>query len=149
MIDRAAVGRSYPSFTVPLTEDLSRGLDAVLGCNPPAMGLSWPPSPVWPAVAASRGTACLLNVWEDLGVDPLTVRLVAEDFLHHRAPVLDEELMGRVMVEDVHEHFEPDRGIEDQVDLLVEFTDRAGSAVASYRCSYRVPVAVTAARSEK
>lgn len=143
MIDREAVGRSYPSFTVTVTEDLARALDAVLGCSPPSTGPSWPPNPVWPALAVSHGTACLIHVWEDLGADPLTVRLVAEEFRHYRDPSPGEELTGRVTVEDVGERFEPDRGIEEQVDLLVEFTDRGAAAVASYRCSYRSPVAVT------
>jgi len=90
-----------------------------------------------------QGTACLLTVWEELGVDPMGLRLYKEEFVHLRRPKLRERLCGRVTVEDVSDHMEPSRGIEEQVDLAVRFHDSKGDLVAVYLCSYRVPVAPT------
>jgi hypothetical protein len=44
-------------------------------------------------------------------------------------------------VEDISQRVEPDTGLEEQVDLLVDFRDPSQKLVANYRTSYRIPVA--------
>ena len=103
-----------------------------------------PPEPLlsnWPAILTLHGTACLITVWEDMGVDPFDVRLISEQFAHFRDPEADEELTGQVHVEDISQSVEPDIGIEEQVDLLVNFRDRSDRPVANYRSSYRISLA--------
>ncbi len=141
MIYRGFVGKEFPPFRVEITEKFSvQVADLFPAVEPsPASGL---PSN-WPAFMALQGAACLLTVWEELGVDPMELRLVREEFLHFRRPELRESLSGRVTVEDVSDHMEPSQGIEEQVDLAVRFHDSDGDLVAEYRCSYRVPVART------
>jgi hypothetical protein len=83
-----------------------------------------------------------MPVWEDLGVNPLDVRLIKEACRYHAIPVRGEKLTGTVSIEEIDEEVEPGRGIEDQVDLVVAFSNLVGTIVATYRCSFRVPVAV-------
>lgn len=80
-----------------------------------------------------------MNLWEDLEVDPLEVRLVREEFEHLVAPVVDQEIKGRLRIEEISDHVEPETGIEEQVDLTVEFHDRSERKLAAYHCSYRIP----------
>jgi hypothetical protein len=82
-----------------------------------------------------------MAVWEELGLDPLELRLITEEFQHSREPVAGEPLNGRVRVEELSEHMDPDAGIEEQIDLAVQFQDAGGRDVARYRCSFRVPLA--------
>lgn len=86
----------------------------------------------------ARGTACLMGLWEELGVDPLSIRLVAQSFRHSRDPAYGETLAAALTIEDVSEHVESDRGIEEQVDLVIRFRDSNAGIVAEYRCSYRI-----------
>jgi hypothetical protein len=97
--------------------------------------------PNWPAILTLHGTACLMTVWEDMGVDPLAARLIAEKFAHFRDPSSDEQLTGQVQVEDVRETVDSDTGIEEQVDLLVDFWDSSEQLIATYQSSYRIPLA--------
>jgi len=90
-----------------------------------------------------RGTACLIPIWEDLGVDPLEAALVEEEFQFHKDPVMGERITGVVTLEEIDEFVEPAKGIEEQVDLRVDFRDSKQDPIATYRCAYRVPVAVT------
>ena len=141
MISRRSIGKAFPPFTVEYPETLAQGFDGLFssaGCSAPRR--SSPPSN-WPAVLALHGTACLLTIWEELGVDPLSVRLVAEEIRHVSELRFGQRITGRVTVEDVREHVEPDRGIEQRVDLAITFEDSAlKRPVATYRCSFRVPI---------
>jgi hypothetical protein len=139
MIDRACVGKAYAPFVVSLAEDW---LTEWYGLFSRASGIAAPPQglPVnWPAVLTLHGTACLLHVWEDLGVDPLEVRLVGEEWRHSGAPAIGEEIQGRLRIREIGEHVEFETGIEEQVDFVVEFHDRKGLKLAVYTCSYRIP----------
>jgi hypothetical protein len=141
VIYRGFVGKEFPPFVVEISQEFSRVLTLLLRTSPPFECPSWPPPSNWPAFLTFHGTACLMTIWEELGVDPLELRLVREEFRHMLAPVAGEPLNGRVCVEDVSEHIDPNVGIEEQVDLAVYFRDLRGSDVAEYRCSFRVPVA--------
>ena len=147
MIYRGFVGKEFPLFDFEITEEFSEQFMALFQRTDAAPLRSLPSN--WPAFMALRGSACLMSVWEELGVDPLEVRLIREEFLHFREPELREPLFGRASVQDVSDHMEPDRGIEEQVDLAVRFHDAAGELVAEYLCSYRLPVARTNAFSHK
>ncbi len=149
MIDRASVGKEYPSFSFSIPEDLSQRVAKIMGDSPEKAVSLWPPPIFWPHLTTLHGTACLITVWEDLAVDPLEPRLITEEFQYHRVPVQGEQLTGKVIVEEIGEHFEPGRGVEDQVDLLAEFRDSSGEPVASYRSSYRIPVAVVDERESR
>lgn len=143
VIDRGLVGKEYPPFYVSLSEDLSREVENAVRISPPQSIPSWPPPLIWPALMTLRGTACLIPVWEDLGVDPLEAALVEEEFQFHKDPVMGEQITGVVTVEEIDEFVEAAKGIEDQVDLRVDFRDSNQDPIATYRCAYRVPVAVT------
>jgi hypothetical protein len=139
VIYRGFVGREFSPFLVEVTEELSEEvMDLVQSAAPLPRG-SLPSN--WPAFMAMQGAACLMTVWEELGVDPLGLRLIQEEFAHYRGPHARESLFGRACVEDVSDHMEPGHGIEEQVDLVIRFQDSAGNLVSEYRCSYRVPVA--------
>jgi hypothetical protein len=147
VIDRSLVGKEYPPFSVSVTDDLSRDFRKIfnlshLESSAPASN----PPLIWPALMTGRGTACLIPVWEDLGVDPLKPKLMKEKFHYYDALVQGEQLVGRVCIEDINERVEPGKGIDEQVDLLVEFKNSRGSLVASYRCSFRIPVAIEQGR---
>jgi len=143
LIDRTCVGKEYPPFSVRLSADLAHELETVLGITVPEPEQPHGPPPlIWPALMTSHGTACLIPLWEDLGVHPLDPRLISEEFTYLETPTHGEELNGCVRIEDIGEHVEPDIGIEEQVDLCIEFRNSQDNPVASYRCSYRIPVAV-------
>lgn len=82
-----------------------------------------------------------MSVWKELGVDPLELRLIQEESQHRLDPVAGEALSGRVRVEDLSEHADPTMGIEEQIDLSVQFRDSLGRDIAQYRCSFRAPLA--------
>lgn len=139
MIDRAWVGKAYAPFVVSLGEDWLVEWHELFarasGIASSTRGL-----PVnWPAILTHHGTACLLHLWEDLGVDPLEVRLVSEEWKHLGKPVVGEEIRGSLRIEEISEHAEYETGIEEQVDLSVEFHDGKGCTLANYVCSYRIP----------
>jgi len=140
------VGKEYPSFAVTISEEwLKEWYDLFSR----ASGKSVPPTRLphnWPAILTAHGTACLFNTWEDLGVDPLELRLAAEEFEHLAAPAAGEEIVGRLQIQEISESVEPETGIEEQVDLIVEFHDRVGRKLAVYKCSYRIPRTHTDAR---
>jgi hypothetical protein len=142
VIDRGYVGKGYPSFTIELPADLSSELERILDLPGTESKPPWPPPLIWPALMTMHGTACLLPVWEDLGVNPLDIRLIREEYRYHATPKQGEKLTGTVSIEEFDEEVEPARGIEDQVDLVVTFSSTGGTLVATYRCSFRVPVAV-------
>jgi hypothetical protein len=143
VIYRGFVGKEFPPFTVELDEHGARDLVSLLLPQSFPETPSWPPLCNWPAPLTLRGSACLMAVWEELGVDPLHLRLIREDFRHHEEPVSAGVLTGRIRIEDISEHVDAIHGIEDQVDLAVSFRDKGGSPVAEYRCSFRVPIAGT------
>ncbi len=142
MIDRIALGTKFPPFSIEVPEDLITELQEIFPSDESHReSTGWLPL-TWPTVLTSRGTACLIPVWEELGVDPIRMRLVAEEFHYTRQPHPGEELFGRVRVADLDEIVSPERGIEQQVDLNVDFDDSTGQRVASYTCSYRLALAV-------
>jgi hypothetical protein len=141
VIDRALVGKKYPAFAVIVTEAFRRQLWELFRSVSSAAAISESLLANWPAILTLHGTACLMTVWEDLGVDPLNVRLVNEKFDHFREPAANEELIGQIHVEEISQSVEPDTGIEEQVDLLVDFRDPSDKIVANYRSSYRIPLA--------
>jgi len=141
VIDRALVGKKYPVFAVIVSEAFRRQLWELFRSASSAAAIPESLLANWPAILTLHGTACLMTVWEDMGVDPLDVRLVSEDFDHFREPETNEELSGRVQVEDISQSVEPDTGIEEQVDLLVDFRDPSDKLIANYRSSYRIPLA--------
>lgn len=104
----------------------------------------WPPPSNWPAIMTLHGTACLINVWEELGVDPLETFLYAEEFRHFAAATPDEELTGLVWIDDIREFVDDESQICDQVDLAADFFTADGVQLAAYRFSYRVRVTVSA-----
>ncbi|MBI4962970.1 MAG: hypothetical protein HY913_06830 [Desulfomonile tiedjei] len=140
VIDRTLIGKKYPAFAVALSVAFQRQLwelfQSISSITRPSG-----PSANWPAILTLHGTACLMAVWEDMGVDPLDARLIKEDFAYFRDPEADEELTGQVHVEEITQSVESDSGIEEQVDLLIDFRDRSNKPVANYRSSYRIPLA--------
>jgi hypothetical protein len=150
LIDRTFVGKEYPPCSVEFDANLGVQLKELFGrisskLEETSSGSSpEPPSQlsfIWPAILTLRGTAGLLTVWEDMGVDPMHIRLVREEFEHHKIPAGGHGLVGKITIEEIVERVEPEEGIEDQVELLVEFTDARGILLATYRCSFRSPVA--------
>jgi hypothetical protein len=141
MIDRALVGKAYPAFAVIVSAAFRTQLweffRSASSRNAPSESLL----SNWQAILALHATAYLTTVWEDMRVDPLGVRLVSEEFAPFREPRDDEELSAQVRVEDISQRVEPDTGLEEQVDLLVDFRDPSQKLVANYRTSYRIPVA--------
>jgi len=157
VIDRSTVAKEYPSFSVELSEDLCAKVDRLFGSissirsSAPDVPTSEPRTPplIWPALLTLHGAACLLIVWEDLGVDPMLVRLVREEFRYLTTPGWGEKLLGTVRIDDITEHAEPEQGIQEQIDLLVEFRNSAAGLLATYHCSYRIPVAVPMGKRER
>jgi hypothetical protein len=141
MIDRALVGKAYPAFAVIVSAAFRNQLwelfRSVSSGNLPSESLL----SNWPTILALHATAYLTTVWEDMRVDPLGVRLVSEEFAHFREPQENERLSAQVHVEDISQRVEPDTGLEEQVDLLVDFRDPSQKLVANYRTSYRIPLA--------
>jgi len=142
MIDRGFLGKVYPVFSVVLSDAFVRRSKELLSQHGCPVSLVDTPPLNWPSFMTLHGTACLLNVWEDLGVDPLAVRLVREEFVHMRPVKGGADLMGRVTIEDLTEHMTSDGTIEEQVCLEVVFQDLSGTPVANYRCAFRIPVAI-------
>ncbi|HMK34899.1 MAG TPA: hypothetical protein VK463_07535 [Desulfomonilaceae bacterium] len=138
MIDRAFIGKTFDSFTIEISPDLFTELDELISAV--ARAEPWPPPVNWPVILTLHGTACLITLWETLGVDPLEIRLVHEEFVHYRTPEPGETLVGIPCVRDVSQHLEDNSRMEEQVDLSVEFRRESGATVAGYRCSYRVPL---------
>lgn len=141
MIERIVLGKRFPRFSVHVTEDLITGFREVFlpGQSDPEVPASLPFT--WPMILTAHGTACLIPVWEEIGVDPLHMRLVAEEFYYNRQPSPGEKLTGQARVADMDEIVTPERGIEQQIDLAIDFRDASGDRVASYTCSYRLVVA--------
>ncbi|MFC1835287.1 hypothetical protein ACFL2Q_11220 [Thermodesulfobacteriota bacterium] len=144
MIDRSLVGKAYPSFEVTITQDLSLNLRKILGLS---TAVSDPPL-VWPKVLTLHGTACLMPIWEDLGVNPLHVRTVGEKFRYGEAPRHGEELTGTVFIDWIEEGLDPDQGIVEQIDINVVFHNSRGKRIATYEASFRVAVAAIAGTSQ-
>ncbi len=143
MIERQALGKEY-RFSVRVGAECAGGLASLVrGCladKPPLP--DWPLLCNWPAIATLHGTAGMLHVWEDLGVDPLQARMIREEFRHVRDPLPDEELAGRLTVEDLTEHTNPTTGLDQQIALRATFSDHSGREVARYACIYALPLAV-------
>lgn len=143
MIGREFIGKAYRPFPVVLSEAFCRELSELVQTSPQVIQSPSFPPVHWPAILTRHGTACLMSVWEDLAVDPLQVRLVREEFDHSRAAEFGEILTGNLTIEDVGEHFEPAEGMFQSVHLQVRFEDRSGAPVATYRCSFAFPLAVS------
>ncbi|MBI5568970.1 MAG: hypothetical protein HY914_03410 [Desulfomonile tiedjei] len=140
MISRELVGKQFPPFSVRISQSFVQELlDLTKIPELPPLP-PWPPPSSWPALLTAHGTACLMEVWEELGIDPLRVRLVEEECQHFLDPVPGETLAGSVTVGEVTQHLEPSRGIEEQVELDVVFQNSATRLVATYRCVFRVPL---------
>jgi hypothetical protein len=143
VIERIALGKKFRRFTIEITEDLITEFRELFTEGEPDSPLPAALPLTWPMLLTLRGTACLIPVWEELGADPLHMRLVAEEFEYDREPVLGEELTGQVRIADMDEIVSADHGIEQQVDLAVDFFDRHDRRVALYRCSYRLSLTVS------
>ncbi|MBI5249648.1 MAG: hypothetical protein HY912_09145 [Desulfomonile tiedjei] len=144
MVPREFVGKQFPPFKVKISEQLSRSLLDLTQPSEAEKGPSWPPPSNWPAVMILHGTACLINVWEELGVDPLEVFLSEEEFLHFCAPLPDEELTGYLRIEEIREFLDEESQICEEVDLWADFFNAVGAHLAAYRFSYRVRLTVPA-----
>lgn len=143
MIGRDVIGRTYPDFHIALSDALCTAFDRVFaGVGLPMGAVSGPPY-IWPGLLTCHGTACLLTVWEDLGVDPLSVRLVNESFEHHCSVSIGEKLLGRVTIESVNEVYGPERGIEQEIGVSTSFFRDDGNPVAGYSGVFRIPAART------
>ncbi len=143
MIGRELLGKTYPLFSTVLSEAFCRELSELVQTFPPVIHTASAPPVHWPAIMTRHGTACLMPVWEDLAIDPLHVRLVREEFDYSRPAVFGETLSGSLSIEDVTEHFEPAEGMFQAVHLQARFVDAAGTLVATYRCSFAFPLAVS------
>jgi len=143
MIGRELIGKSYQPFSVELSEAFCRELSELVQTSPRVILTASFPPVHWPAILTRHGTACLMRVWEDLAVDPLQVRLVREEFDHSRPAAFGETLSGSLSIEDVTEHFEPAEGMFQTVHLQARFVDAAGAPVATYKCSFAFPLAVS------
>jgi len=140
VIDRNFIGKTYHPFTVTITEGLCRDFrDLFLQVVSPEP-LPLRPPLNWPALITLHGTACLVPLWEDMGVDPLAVRLVGEQFVHHRRVSLDETVFGELSIRDIAEHAGTDGTLAEDVDLEVVFRDSAGSGVSVYRLRFRIEI---------
>ena len=138
MIPREFVGKKFPRFKVNISEQPFRLLLDLIQPHDSEKITSWPPPSNWPAVMVLHGTACLINVWEELGVDPLRALLAREEFHHIRSPAPDEELTGWLWIEDIREFVDEDGQISDQVDFAADFCNAAGVRLADYHFTYRI-----------
>ncbi len=82
-----------------------------------------------------------MTLRDDLGTDPQRVRLVREEFLFERTPLIDEELTAALSIAEIEEQAGPDGSIDDRIDLVVEFNDMNARSIARYTVSYCVPIA--------
>lgn len=150
MIDRSFIGKEYPEFSVTIEHDLIARFNSLLES---ACGGHCSEAPdksddsvmnsipvAWPSILTFHGTACLISVWEDLGIDPVKTRIVEESFNFLKFPEPGDELKGSLCLEEVEEKISPDGGIEEQLDLSVEFSSLEGELLATYSCSYRIPL---------
>lgn len=133
------MGKQVDRFTAELSPSLFSDLAALFSV--PSANIDSQRPPVnWPAILTFHATACLMPVWETLGVDPLEVRLVAEEFLCEQPPQPGQLLTGIIRIEELSEWVENDGTIEEQVDMVVAFANAAGESVAEYRCGFRIPL---------
>ncbi len=142
MVDREFIDKEFPAFKATLSVELSRALFRLMYEDEEALPSHWPPPCNWPAVLLLHGTAGLISIWENLGVDPLAPVLVAETFSHHEIPEPDSEVTGTVRILDIRESLGAGSQICDDIDMNVDFFSRAGALIAGYRCSYRIPLTV-------
>lgn len=140
MIGREFIGKSYPPFSVELSEAFCREMAELIRTSPSVVRPIAVPPANWPAIMTLHGTACLMRVWEDLAVDPLRLRQVREEFVHVRPAICGERLSGTLTIEDVTEHYEPKDGMFQQLHLETTFVDDSGKPVATYHCSYAFPL---------
>ncbi len=150
MIDRSFIGKEYPEFSVTIEHDLVARFNSLLenACGAHGDRSQWNDHDglgttiplAWPSILTFHGTACLISVWEDLGIDPVRTRIVEESFNFLKFPEPGEELKGSLCVEEIEEKISPDGGIEEQLDLSVEFSSLEGELLATYTCSYRIPL---------
>jgi hypothetical protein len=133
MIDRSFVDKLLPAFEVELSEklciDFTSLFDASGYCAPP---------PNWPAILTLHGTAALLSVWEALGVDPLSAKLLRERFLHVKPPPLGQVLSGHLRIGEIREYLNSDGKIEEEVDMHTLFVDSSKELIAEYYCTFRI-----------
>lgn len=141
VIDRSFIGKTYPPFAAEVSASFCLDYNRLLNVKGlPEFSPDRPPLN-WPALMTLHGTACLLPLWEDLGVDPLETRLFRERFVHQRPVECGEPLTGVLTIDDVTEQVEPNSHIEDHIELRVDFADSAGAPVATYHCSFRISLA--------
>ncbi len=136
MIPREFVGKRFPRFKVNISEQPFRSLLDLIQPHDSEKIPSWPPPSNWPAIMLLHGTACLINVWEELGVDPLRSFLAREEFHHLSSPEPGEELTGWLLIEDIKEFVDEDGQIFDQVDFAADFSNARGVRLAEYRFAY-------------
>jgi len=144
MIPREYVGKTFPQFKVTAFKAIFDSLFELTQSHLDGEISSRQPPCNWPAIMLSRGTACLMNVWEELGIDPLRAFLSSEEFVHFHPPGEDEELTGSVRMDDIREILDEEGGVCDQADFTADFFNAAGLHLAAYRFSYRVRLTATA-----
>jgi hypothetical protein len=142
MIDREFIDKEFPTFKATLTVELSKALVRLISGDTEPLPYDWPPPTSWPAVLLLHGTAGLISIWEELGVDPLAPVLVAEEFLHDKVPEPDSEITGEIRILDVRESLHAGSQICDNIDMSVDFFSQARVHIARYLCSYRFPLTV-------
>lgn len=144
MIDRSLIGKRYPPFSIAISNRLIGEFRNVVSSVDPRLSVPHGRTPLaWPAILTLHGTACLIPIWEDLGVNPQSVWLVKEEFDFESHPPAEEELTGIVELSDLRERLDVRRGIEDEITLCVEFRLSSGKQAAKYTATYRSPLAKT------
>jgi hypothetical protein len=132
MIDRSFVDKLLPAFEVELSEklciDFISLFDASEYCTPAN----------WPAILTLHGTAALISVWEVLGIDPLSAKLLRERFLHLKPPQLGQVLSGHLRIGEIREYLNTDGKIEEEVDMHTLFVDSSKERIAEYYCTFRI-----------
>jgi hypothetical protein len=142
MIDREFIDKEIPTFKATLSVKLSQALVRLISENTEPLPYYWPPPGNWPAVLLLHGTAGLISIWEELGVDPIVPVLDAEAFLHHEVPEPDSEITGEIRILDIRESLHAGSQICDNIDMSVDFFSQAGVHIARYLCSYRIPLTI-------
>jgi hypothetical protein len=140
VIDRSFIGKAYRPFTATISEELCREFRDLFLQVGATIPLPLRPPLNWPSLVTLHGAACLIPLWEDMGVDPLDARLVGEQFVHHRRVSLDETVTGELSVSDITEHAGTDGTLAEDVDLEVVFRDSAGALVSVYRLRFRIEI---------
>jgi hypothetical protein len=141
VIDRSFIGKKYPPFIVEISESFCRDFNRLLNVQGPDELSPDRPPLNWPALMTLHGTACLLTLWEDLGVDPLEARLAGERFIHHRPVKCGEPLFGSLTIDDLTEQVTPVGQIDDRIALHVDFRDASDAVVATYHCAFHIALA--------